>query len=409
CGVYVGSTFISSTSFALYSNAIGVVLQALFLIFFSALADHGYWRNRYILFFTILGGLVCSLYSAIPDKYFGLLTIFTIVGNFSSAVASAFYYSYLPIYSSYNKDTIKAKGREDYYKVRDGISNKLSANSFSLGMIGAFLVTICASAISLIMGSSPFALQLAGTLNGIWWLVLGLVSYRYFPKEKQPDLPPNSNLFTFTISQLYNSLVSLNNSLDIWLALLSWFFISDGLSTAMYISIFVGRTNLTVTATNTLFLSAFAPLAEGVGMTLLYYIKNRFQAIISTKKMVIFLTILCTLLTLWGILGHYTNVGIKSKGEFYAYYILLVTFYATLQSFHRVMFAEIVPKGRESECFGVYLISYKGTSWIGSLTVGAIVAATNQVRLGYFFVLGLFFAGLVCVFFVNVNRAQKNA
>ena len=62
CAVKFGSLWIDPTAFYFYTNALGVLLQAVILIGMGSLADHGSARKKLMLGFGFLGGLTTTCY-----------------------------------------------------------------------------------------------------------------------------------------------------------------------------------------------------------------------------------------------------------------------------------------------------------------------------------------------------------
>lgn len=412
---------VEPSTLSFYINSIGVVIQTLTLIFFSALADRCLWRTRFLFFFTWLGGLSASSYLLFKDPNLYLpLALITALANASIGIATAFYYAYLPVlvrnHPKVQLAIQQASGlREDEAElkvalVRDQVFNQISATSMAVGLLSGSIILLIAALVGRSLPGGPYGQQLGASLAGLWWLIVGLVGWYNLPKLEGPPLLESCNFLNHSICMLWNSLKTIRRAWGIWLGLLSWFFISDGLTTALMITIFVGSgSDIGVTSSESVYLSALAPLAEAVGITVLIQLKNRFLGSSSSKGINLLLTTVCLGLTVWGILGLHTTVGIRSKLGYYVYFTSLVTVYACLQSFHRVLFGELVPPGREAEYFGLYLISSRGTGWIGATVAGLINQRTHVVRNGYYFVLALFALGLMAILPINMRRGYHEA
>lgn len=74
------------------------------------------------------------------------------------------------------------------------------------------------------------------------------------------------------------------------------------------------------------------------------------------------------------------------------------------------MFADLVPKGRESEFFGLYAITDKGSSWLGPLTIAAITDATQEIRYAFIFLLVLLSLPIPIIYFgVDMHQGRLDA
>ena len=79
-------------------------------------------------------------------------------------------------------------------------------------------------------------------------------------------------------------------------------------------------------------------------------------------------------------------------------------------SFCRSLFAGLVPRGRESEFFGLYAITDKGSSWLGPLAVATITDRTHEIRDAFVFLLILLSIPIPIIYFgVDLNQGRIDA
>ncbi|KAF9208267.1 Autophagy protein 22 [Haplosporangium sp. Z 27] len=90
-----------------------------------------------------------------------------------------------------------------------------------------------------------------------------------------------------------------------------------------------------------------------------------------------------------------------------AYFGFLI---GAVQSYCRSMYADLVPRGRESEFFGLYAITDKGSSWLGPLAVATITDITHEIRYAFIFLLVLLSLPIPIIYFgVNMNQGRLDA
>jgi UMF1 family MFS transporter len=77
-------------------------------------------------------------------------------------------------------------------------------------------------------------------------------------------------------------------------------------------------------------------------------------------------------------------------------------------SFGKVLFAEIIPEGSESEFFALAAIVDRGSSWIGPILVGSVTNALN-IRYGMASISILFIIGLPLLYMVDVKKGVVDA
>lgn len=95
------------------------------------------------------------------------------------------------------------------------------------------------------------------------------------------------------------------------------------------------------------------------------------------------------------------------------------TFVGAMQSFSRVLFADLIPEGEEAEFFSLYAITDKGSSWIGPSVV-ALIDGVVDGRYGLLFLALLLILPLPLLIFgvdpvqgktdcVNFNKQRVNS
>ena len=79
--------------------------------------------------------------------------------------------------------------------------------------------------------------------------------------------------------------------------------------------------------------------------------------------------------------------------QFYLLGVAIGVVLGGTQALTRSLFGQMTPVGKEAEYYGLYEISDKGTSWLGTLSFGLAVQLTGSYRVAIvslviFFVLG---------------------
>ncbi|MGH3740433.1 MAG: MFS transporter [Micromonosporaceae bacterium] len=75
------------------------------------------------------------------------------------------------------------------------------------------------------------------------------------------------------------------------------------------------------------------------------------------------------------------------------------------QALSRSLFSQMIPRGKEAEYFGLYEISDRGTSWLGSLAFVLVFELTSSYRIGIVSLLIFFVVGLALLAKAPVRRA----
>jgi UMF1 family MFS transporter len=79
------------------------------------------------------------------------------------------------------------------------------------------------------------------------------------------------------------------------------------------------------------------------------------------------------------------------------------------QALSRSLFAQMIPRGKEAEYFGLYEISDKGTSWLCPLLFALALQFTGSYRLAILSLVVFFLAGMAVLARVDVARAAREA
>ena len=75
----------------------------------------------------------------------------------------------------------------------------------------------------------------------------------------------------------------------------------------------------------------------------------------------------------------------------------------------RSFFSRMIPAGRDASFFGLYEISERGTSWIGPLIFGIVVASTNSYRQAILSLVILFVVGIAVLASTDAEKAVVEA
>jgi UMF1 family MFS transporter len=79
------------------------------------------------------------------------------------------------------------------------------------------------------------------------------------------------------------------------------------------------------------------------------------------------------------------------------------------QALSRSLFSRMIPAGREASFFGIYEVSERGTSWLGPLVFGIIVAATNSYRHAILSLIIFFVSGAIILYLTDTDKAIHQA
>lgn len=326
------------------------------------------------------------------------------------------------------------------FSVFTKVSNRLSGKGTTLGYIAALLVQLITVYIIKSTGSTTWSLQCAIFTIGFWWLTFQVPVAAFLKPRHGPSLLPALQLklklkFPETDTRLGKALKVLVTTMNggytyifdgwatVWttlkeasklkdasLFLVSWFFISDAVSTINFAAVLFAKTELQMDPLALAAVGAVVVLFGILGAIWMpKYVLPRLGAN-NPVRGIVFVVLLASFIPLYGIAGFYTNrVGLKYEWEMY----LLAAWYGfvlgSLNTLGRSVFLVLVPTGRETVFFALYSIADKGSSMFGPFVTGLITDKTHNIRYTFYFlyVLMMMPVGLLCL--VDIERGRKEA
>jgi UMF1 family MFS transporter len=79
------------------------------------------------------------------------------------------------------------------------------------------------------------------------------------------------------------------------------------------------------------------------------------------------------------------------------------------QALSRSLFSHVIPEGKEAEYYSLYEISDKGSTFLGSYTIGLALQITDSYRTGILTLIAFFVVGGALLAMINLPRAIRAA
>ena len=114
-------------------------------------------------------------------------------------------------------------------------------------------------------------------------------------------------------------------------------------------------------------------------------------------------------LVLWCGVVIYVYGFLQNTTDAWAMAVVIAIVLGGSQALSRSLFSRMIPKGREASFFGLYEVSERGTSWLGPLLFGAVVAATNSYRQALLSLIILFVVGTIILYLTDTDKAIHEA
>lgn len=425
---------VTPSAFAYYVIGLSVASQALVFISVGALADYGRLRKGMLALCTWLGSFsACAMILVAGPSFVYLAAGLTILLNIFYGTASVFYNAYLPLLvqnhpkyveaesNLHNEDTAATNVNNEksemsrfftpqqrrLHKIGEKLSSFISTMGIAAGYCAGIIVILSVILYFYLIGTEGRSLQICIAACGIWWLVFSSASLYYLKYRPGPPLPENSNYLLFSWKKLGKTLQKCRKLPTTFSFLSCYFFYSDGYNTMGSAAILIARQSLNVGIAKLTACALIAPICALFGTIFFFYIQRSFK--ISSKTMLI--TILCLMgcIPLYCAIGIFSStIGLRNEWEIYAITSVYGTIIGAAQSFSRVLFAEMIPVGYESEFFSLYAVTDKGSAFLGPMVIAILSDYTNQPRFGLLFLAALIIIPIpIIITKVNMTKGKQ--
>ncbi|KAJ5085078.1 Major facilitator superfamily domain general substrate transporter [Penicillium argentinense] len=357
---------INTASFAMYTFSLAVLIQALTLISFSALADYENNRKTLLLTFGFVGAATSMLFIFIFPAGYIIGAILVIIGVICLGSSFVVLNSFLPVLvandpsvqssekqdgeelSNLNPDEDRADwntwndedsldGMHDHqqnHSPEDGrkedalkssspelqLSTRISSKGVGLGYLAAVFVQILSIILlitlnktSLAKASGSWPMRFVLLLVGLWWCTFTLVTRRLLRSRPGPPLDTASSpgaarwrvwlrLVGFAWKSLWGTVKVAVKLREVMIFLVAWFLLSDALATVSGTAILFARTELKLSTTGIGLLSITATLSGMAGAFLWPRVSQRFK--LKSNQTIIVCIFLFELIPLYGMLAY---------------------------------------------------------------------------------------------------------
>ncbi|HKZ79937.1 MAG TPA: MFS transporter [Pyrinomonadaceae bacterium] len=383
---------ITAKSFFPTCVSVAVFLQIFLLPILGAVADYSNLKKRMMALFCYFAVAANCLMFFVTEQWFWLGGLLFIIANLGYGASIVFYNGFL--------GEITTEDQRD----------KVSSRGFAYGYLGGGLLL----ALNFLLvknaprlGMDPYlAVRLSLLSAGVWWGGFAIISFATLrTRAAEKALPPGKTYLTIGFSELgrtFRELATLRHTLRY---LIGYLFYNDGIQTVISMAsivmaqeLFVGRG----LPTDQSFLLGIFLMVQFVAIfgALLF---ERLAYAIKTKNAILLSLVLWAAVVIYG----YALMDTTSEAWIMAAVIAIIL--GGSQALSRSLFSRMIPLGREASFFGIYEVSERGTSWLGPLTFGAVVAATNSYRQALLSLIIFFVVGTIILYFTNTDKAIHEA
>jgi UMF1 family MFS transporter len=379
---------ITAKSFFPTCVSIAVFLQVFLLPIMGAVADYSHLKKRMMALACYTAVAASCLLFFVTGRLYLVGGLLFIVANLGFGASNVLYNSFLGEIATENQ--------------RD----KVSSRGFAYGYLGGGLLLalnflLVSSAPKLHLGTA-MAVRISLLSAGVWWGLFAIITFRGL-KNRQPgkSLPAGQNFVSVGFSELGRTFRELSRLRHTLQYLVAYLFYNDGIQTVISMaSVFLAQELFKERGleTDETFLLLIFLLVQFVAIfgALIF---ERIAAVIHTKNAIMIS------LVMWCGVVIYGYGFLQTKKEAWIMAVVIALVLGGSQALSRSLFSQMIPKGREASFFGIYEVSERGTSWLGPLTFGAVVAITNSYRQALLSLIVFFVVGTLMLYFTNTARA----
>lgn len=388
----LGPFLVTAKSLAPFTVGVSVFLQVFLLPILGAYGDYSTLKKRLMMIFCY-GGVIgnCLLFFlTVNHHWFGALIF--ILTNVCYGASIVFYNSFLPDITT-----------EDQ---RDRVSSRGFAWGYLGGGILLALNLVLIFAAEKIGLSTGMAVRLSLLSAGLWWGAFSVITFlRLKQRPAARQLPENQSYLTIGFAELaatFRDLLRLRQTLRY---LMGYLFYNDGIQTVITVSApFLGQELFRARGLET-------PPSFLVGILLLVQFVAFFGALaferiarlVGAKKAIVIALIG------WCAIVVYIYGFLYTVPQAWVVAVFIALVLGGSQALSRSLFSQMIPKNREAAFFGIYEISERGTSWMGPIVFGLIVAYTNSYRQAILSLIAFFVIGTIILLITDTDRAIHDA
>uniref|UniRef100_A0A060T1B8 Autophagy-related protein n=1 Tax=Blastobotrys adeninivorans TaxID=409370 RepID=A0A060T1B8_BLAAD len=423
CVVPFFGKMIDTSSLALYTFSLSVLVQTLVVISMSGAADRGKFRKKLLVAFAVIGATSTCLFLAVNRDRYYLASFLAVMSNSAFGAVSVCGNAYLPVLVSNHPDVKQVSEQEDISRTRSLLTGRISGTGVAIGYFAAFLVQVATMVLVKLTGSTTLSLEMAIFAVGLWWLVFQIPISLLLRSRQGPPLPhkPQGGVTRITWEYIkygwHTLLMTLKEARemkDVAIFLVGWFIVSDGATTINSAAVLFARAELQMSPPSLAIIGVLVVLSGMAGAMLVPRVVqpwlDRKLARPSPVNGMLFVIVVAAVIPFYGILGFYLkSLGLRHEWEMF----FLAAWYGFalggLNTTARAVFSMLIPKGKESTFFSLFSVTDKGSSVIGPAITGLITDRTHNIRYTFYFLFAMLIIPLAVFSLLDMDRGQQEA
>ena len=336
------------------ANSIAGLIVAIMAPVLGAIADRGSNKKKFLLLFAFMGILMTGCLYMVSQGNWVLASILFVAATIGFSGGNIFYDSLITIVASEKK------------------MNTVSALGYSLGYLGGGILFTINVWMYLSPGTFGFADETAATRFAflsvvVWWAVFTIPLILFVKESPGRGAVSGLKMVREGLVQFRNTFRDIRKNRMVFLFILSYWFYIDGVDSVIRMGVKFGQSlgfeaeNLAVAVLLIQFIGFPAAIAYG-------YLGNR----IGAKRGILIAIVVYIGITI-------SSSFLQNSFHFYLLAISIGLFQGGIQALSRSYYANIIPKDKSAEYFGIYNMMGKFSVVLGPALVGWMSFAVSRM------------------------------
>lgn len=419
--MFGGRFYIDTSSYALYTFSLSVLIQTVCVLTINGIADNSNLKKTLIVLFGCLGGLATFFFFYLGNNNYYTASFLAICANISFGCVSVLMNAYLTIMVNNSSCSDTEVQRQELLLEQDNdqvisnsealgkIGSKISGVGTSTGYIAAMLLQVVFLLLMNYMTENGYdvfwSIKLVISIAGLWWLIWQ-APIAIFLKNIESLQTKSMSIKEMVIQgykELGHVLINIRSLKDIYYYLLAMFVLTDSLTTINSTAILFGKTVLNMPVTSLAKIGVLVMISAIAGSIIIPIVligKYGYRV----EKVQLLLVLWCLCVPLYGIFA------LTSAFEMYVLAVWYGLGLGGLSTINRSIFSIIIPEGKENIFFSIYSLTDRTSSIVGPFVVGLIINIFHNVR-GAFWILTAFLLISIPILSVkfDLDRARSES
>lgn len=375
---------VDARSYWSYMVSLSEMLQVALLPMVGAIADYGRRKKEALGTAAYLGAASTMAMFLLEGKRYLLGGVLLLIANVSFGAGAVIYNSFLPeIAARDERDAVSSRGWAAGY-VGGGLLLALNLmlylNAARIGISEAMAVRISLS-------------------SGLWWAVFTIPPLMAVHNRGPAQvLAAGQSAIAIVLRQLVHTLREVRRYPQALKFMVAFLLYNDAIQTVITLASQFGHDELKIPVSQLTLAILMVQFVAFFGAMVFQWL----AAAVNAKRAVVMG------LVIWTAVLVYIYLAVKTTLQFFVMAAIVALVLGGSQALSRSLYAQLIPKLKEAEYYGIYEMSGKGTSWLCPMFFGLALQFTKSYRIAILSLIIFFFAGLLVLLRVDVERGERD-